>query len=601
MTESTRLPEVPVKKRSNCRSFVGANQTARWKLSYFVLATLIFLVAAWHRFSLPQYPVADTDFGYLWPALSKLTGNPFQFVNAVNFLYPGFVYVVLRMFGDFRAIAALQHILGLAAGGLFLASWNRLADFFQKPQLNRRLHQAIGLFGAAIYLLSNNPIVFESQIRADAVCMFFQALTFWLAIQFFYYRAISKNALRTSIYAIATGIDCLLLASLKPSFALASMFVLAAVALLTMSLPRILVAKLAFLGTCFAVVAVLSVLQNFFSRDDDRTKIFLPETLFAVHAKIIQAQMSTDLKEGTVDPSSREWLRIASDDLQWEIQRAHEVNLGFFPRLGFGPDRLMSIGDPILGRWRQQMGDAQFRKFLKYWYFHSLVRRPLAFGDKIAQQLLVFYSSDCPAFSDAKTVPLGPTYYVYSFAALSKAPFRSLLSKVPAGSAFLQRTDRLRFSQIGIQENRLIRICNHALARSYLAILLITLSLAMWLLVRQADSGGAKWPAFLVLLFYSANFGNVLGISIIHIMEVGRYSTVQFIAALFAQLWAIRWLIEIVLNKLNERKISCALLHVLDSSATVWAAGFFCCCGRHPEIRNGRLSLSYTALVSGSL
>jgi hypothetical protein len=527
-----------------------------WKIAYFSVAALLFVAAAKNRFSLPQDPLADSDFGYLWPALNKLTGNPFQFVNAVNFLYPGLVYLLLRVFGDFRAIAVLQHILGLAAGGLFLVSWNRLADFFQKPRLNRRLHQALGLFGAAIYLLSNSPIAFESQIRADAVCMFFQMLTFWLAIQFFYYRAISKNARRTSIYAIATGIDCLLLASLKPSFALASMFVLAAVALLIMSLPRMLVAKLAFLGTCFAVGAVLSVLQHFFSRDDDLTKMFLPETLFAVHAKIIHAQMSTDLREDTVDSSSREWLRIACNDLEQEIQRAHEVNRPYFPRLGFGPDRLMSYPGAILGRWRKQMGDAQFLKFLKYWYFHSLVRRPLAFGDKIAQQLLVFYSSDCPAFSHAKTVPLGPWYYDMSFAALSKAPFRSLLPKVPAGSAFLQRTDRLRFSQIGIEENRLIRTCSHALAQSYLAILLITLPLAVWLLIRQADSGGAKWPAFLVLLFDSANFGNVFGISIIHTMEVFRYSTVQFIAALFAQLWTIRWLIEIVLNKFNERKIS---------------------------------------------
>jgi hypothetical protein len=50
--------------------------------------------------------------------------------------------------------------------------------------------------------------------------------------------------------------------------------------------------------------------------------------------------------------------------------------------------------------------------------------------------------------------------------------------------------------------------------------------------------------------FYgSTSFGNVFGISVIHSMEVNRYSTVLLIAALFAQLWAIRWLIEIGLMK----------------------------------------------------
>src|ERR1700680_2952459 len=176
-----RFLQAFAKKLPNVQIFCSVESTRLWKIAYFGVAAFLFVSAAKNRFSLPQDPLADPDLGYyLWPALNKLGGGAFQQLNAVNFLYPGFVYVVLSMFGDFRAIAALQHILGLAAGGLFLASWNRLADFFQKPQLNRRLHQAIGLFGAAIYLLSNNPIVFESQIRADAVCMFFQALTFWL-------------------------------------------------------------------------------------------------------------------------------------------------------------------------------------------------------------------------------------------------------------------------------------------------------------------------------------------------------------------------------------------------------------------------------------
>ena len=49
--------------------------------------------------------------------------------------------------------------------------------------------------------------------------------------------------------------------------------------------------------------------------------------------------------------------------------------------------------------------------------------------------------------------------------------------------------------------------------------------------------------------FYTANFGNVFGISVVHSMEVKRYSSVLFIAALFAHLWAIRWLVELGLPK----------------------------------------------------
>ena len=79
---------------------------------------------------------------------------------------------------------------------------------------------------------------------------------------------------------------------------------------------------------------------------------------------------------------------------------------------------------------------------------------------------------------------------------------------------------------------------------------------AVWFLLKRSNSQGLKWPAFLVIFLYSANFGNVFGISVVHSMEVPRYSTVQFIGALFAQLWAIRWLIEIALMRLDNIKVA---------------------------------------------
>jgi hypothetical protein len=47
-------------------------------------------------------------------------------------------------------------------------------------------------------------------------------------------------------------------------------------------------------------------------------------------------------------------------------------------------------------------------------------------------------------------------------------------------------------------------------------------------------------------------------------MEVPRYSTVLLIAALFAQLWAIRWLMEIALMKLQ--KIKSQNVHIVPES-----------------------------------
>jgi hypothetical protein len=206
------LQRVSKEERSSFCAFVRANRAALWKISYFVIAACLFAAAAQKRFSLPQNPLAG-DHGYLWPALMKLSGGAFAHIQGLNFLYPGMIYLVLWTWADLRAIPVIQHLLGLTAAALFLASWNRLADFFQKPRLNRVAHEAIGLWGAAIYLLSNAPILFEMQIQSDSVCMFFEILTFWLIVQFFYYRVVSPNARKAVIYGTGVVINALLLAS----------------------------------------------------------------------------------------------------------------------------------------------------------------------------------------------------------------------------------------------------------------------------------------------------------------------------------------------------------------------------------------------------
>jgi len=85
-------------------------------------------------------------------------------------------------------------------------------------------------------------------------------------------------------------------------------------------------------------------------------------------------------------------------------------------------------------------------------------------------------------------------------------------------------------------------------------ILLISVPLAGWSLLKPNSSDGTKCPAWWVLFFYSATFGNVLAVSAVHSMEVPRYSTVLFFSALFAHFWAIRWLIEVGLAKVHAIK-----------------------------------------------
>jgi hypothetical protein len=559
VVELRRFRKALTERRPNFRGFVRANKIALWKIGYFSIATLLFALAAWKRFSLPQDPLAVFD-PYLLPALIKLNGRAFAqaqgLTNAgINFLYPGMIYLILRICGDFRTISIIQHSLGLIAGGLFLAGWSRLADFFPRPCVNRVVHEAIGLVGAAVYLLSAGVVLFEMNIRSDSVCMFFEMLILWLTIQFFYYGAISPNARKAVIYGTAVAVNAFLLALLKPSFTLMALFVVAPVIWLILTAKGNFTGKVAFFVTAVLIIVTLTLTEHYLRRNDRSAKIFLAKTLFVFHAKYIHAQMDADLKNHETDIYSREWLGAASEDLGREIEHTHILYPQKFPVLGFEPNSLMFGADSLLSRWQHQLGDEPFLRFLNYWYWRSVAKRPLAFAEKIAGQLGVFYSTNCPAFRVQKRYSLSSAdAYRRSLAALSKPQSLHLLRDTAVGSAFLERTQKLCFTDAAIYEYKFVQIAHVDFARSYLAILLISVPLAGWFMLKRSNSEQSKWPAFLVILLYSVNFGNVFSISAIHSMEIDRYSAVLFIAALFAQLWAMRWLIEIALMKLHEFK-----------------------------------------------
>lgn len=534
---------------SSLRAFVQANQTILVKIGYFGIAASLFVLAAQARFSLPQDPLEDGDPGYFWPALMKLEGAPFTHIQGLNFLYPGMIYLILRVFSDFRAISVIQHLLGLIAGALFLASWSRLGDFFPKPRLNRVAHEAIGLFGGGVYLLSSAPVLLEMRIRSDAVCMFFQILVFWLMIQFFNYQLISPNARKAAIYGTTGVVSAFLLASLKPSFTLMALFMVAPVIWLMLTAKRNFIDKLTFFLLAVPIILALTLTEHHLRKNDESVKTFLPETLFAIHANIIQAQMAADLKSGETHSYSRDWLQGACNDLEREIQRAHDLN----PK-GVSANYLMVGTDSLLNRWRRQLGDEQFLKFVKYWYWHSLANRPLVFAKKVVKELSFFYSRNCPAFKTYKNLPLGSWAYAASFSKLSDPQSERLLAALQTGSDFLDRTQKLRLTGILIQQNKVVQASNIWFARSYLLILLVSVPLAGWCILKGTNSDNSRWPAFLVIFLYSANFGNVFGISVVHSMLVDRYSGVLFITALFAQLWAVRWLIEITLTKLGPSR-----------------------------------------------
>ncbi|PYJ87959.1 MAG: hypothetical protein DME70_05360, partial [Verrucomicrobia bacterium] len=140
------------------------------QITYGAAVVAVFAWAAWLRIRAPFEPMADSDaWGYLSPAVSKLTGGAFTHAGR-NFVYPGFLCLLLRGAGNFRAIAAVQHFLGLGAGALMLATWLRVRELISKPALPLSVHRYLGLLPVAIYLWAADTVRLELQIRPEGIC-----------------------------------------------------------------------------------------------------------------------------------------------------------------------------------------------------------------------------------------------------------------------------------------------------------------------------------------------------------------------------------------------------------------------------------------------
>ncbi|HEX4641445.1 MAG TPA: hypothetical protein VH252_08670, partial [Chthoniobacterales bacterium] len=240
---------------------------------YIAALIALFSLAAVRRFSLPLIPILDADSpNFLWPALLKLNGDRFTHTAGLNFIYPGFLFLLLRWFADFRAIVVAQHLFGLAGGLFFLLGWNRLQGLGFASRFNWLWHRALGLFAAAIYLLSPTPILFEQQIRSEALCLPVQLLSLWLLCEFIFYRADRR---RMTLYGLGGIASALLLGSLKPSFILSALFTIVLIILLVVRWRRSGKFRVFFLGGALLVVLVFVVPERWLAREDRLSRMFL--------------------------------------------------------------------------------------------------------------------------------------------------------------------------------------------------------------------------------------------------------------------------------------------------------------------------------------
>jgi hypothetical protein len=525
------------------------------RLCYGSALAFIFAWAAWQRFTLPLDPIADPDtWGYLSPALRKLTGAEFGHTQGRNFLYPGFLYLVLRCFGDFRAIGIVQHLLGMAAGGVFFLTWRRLRAFLPNWLINPSLHDALGLAGAAIYLLASDTIRTETQLRPEGVCAFLISLNLYFTVQFIYCSFVEHRRTAALACGIATVFSALLLASARPNFWFVVIVVMVPVAALFVR--RNCWRQKIALGLAIALTAVLVLWpERILSRKDQAGQTFLPTMLFVVHADLIRDQMAEDLKENARLPYSKKWLEHVYAALNREIAKSRTKDPGHYPSLNFDPDYLSFDPSSIATQLSREFGNnvAARCAFYRFYYWRTWQRRPLRALQKVARQFSIYYFPKCPAYNPMKIWPLTDVYQ-RAIGHLDSERYCQIASSLPILADFMERTKSLAQNAPVTEQPRLLRVALAILAVSYSPWLLLALILSAIIFWRPARWQRLRWLAALVLFGFAYNAGNSLEVAIVNSLEVHRYITVQMYATLLTQFLTLWLILEFALDIRQHRR-----------------------------------------------
>jgi hypothetical protein len=542
-------------------SSASATRRFAWRLCYWSALILLFVWAIWLRFRLPLVPIADRDtWSYLSPALRKLIGGEFvRMPYGRNFVYPGFVYLLLRFFGDFRAITIAQHLLGLLAGGMLLFSWRRARVFLPNPRVGLAGYDALGLLAAAAFLLGSGPIWFEIKLRPEALCIFLVSVNLYLVIQFGVCCFIENRQTAAVAYGITTIFSSLLLADVKPSFLLAAIVALVPVGMFFFRRGG-LWQKLALGGGAAASLALVLLPEHFFSRSDKISRRYLPTQLFAIHANLIRDQMGDDLQRNAKVPYSREWLVHVHSALSAEIAKSGV----HYSTLGVNPDYLMHNRSSIAARLRKEFGHNVSALCAFYWFYYWRIwlQRPSLMMQKVARQIVIFYAPMCPAYSRPKIWTLANEYHLAA-TALSLEVYREIWAAYPPAVWFMGQTETLARDAPIVQHPASVRIALSILAGTYMALLLATLALSVVVFMQKRHRHRLGWLAALVLFVYAYNFASCLEVAVIHTLQNPRYVTVQVFFTILAQFLALWFLLEFTLETRARGKIS-----LLDTRST---------------------------------
>ncbi len=514
-----------------------------WGL-YAALAAFIFIWAGVIRFQLPPIPLADRDIpGYLNPALSKLAGLGYIHDHGRHFVYPGLVYLLLRIFGDFRAIAIFQHVIGLMTGGLLLLTWERAGLLLGKAGISRFPYRALGLILTAIFLTATKPILYETQIRAESIFAFVAILSVLLNVEFIRLRFFAKNDPDSLSWGISALFVAASLHCLRPTWGIGVIFASLPVLISLFNRSETTRRKCILIGVSGTLIAAFLILpERYLAKEDHEDKMFGARVVFATHADFIRDQIGADLAQGAAVPYDKEWLSSVQASLAHDIEStAPEAQ----KTLGFNSEFIM-WGDSTIQKIVHDMDNDPERvaSFCWYYYRRVLVHQPWRMTRKVLFQMRQFYTVPNPVYQRRESEPIKLTQF-YDQSAVIIAAYTKRENAWHGVREFATGTELAKTAEAAIPSNRWLSALHRPLAFAYLPGLLIDVLLSGWIFLVPRWRRQLGVFALVTLLVYSYNFGNCLTIAIVHILVVRRYIFVQLAFTLMAQFLTIVLVLEV--------------------------------------------------------
>ncbi|MEP6670662.1 MAG: hypothetical protein ABJF10_16005 [Chthoniobacter sp.] len=513
---------------------------------------LILACAAWRRFSLPAEPLTDRDvWGYLSPALAKLSGGPFQQTEGRAFVYPGFVYLVISAFRSLNAITAVQHLLGLGTGLLLLVNWKAARRLLPNPLIPAVWHDIAGLGLFAIFLLCAQSIIAEHHLRPEGIAPFFAMLGFALTIRFLLAKHIDAQPRQALCYGAASLAVAFLLPLLKPSYALSSVLTTLPVWWHLFDRREKGTRRLAMAGVpVVAAWLLLWIPEGRYAAADPRTQTFLPASLFTIHAPQIRAQLASDLDHpDAAVPYPHEQLQSILQLLDAEIEISRPSVRHGFVSLGFNPDYLLyedSFCRKLAAILPERTAQADFYRL---YFRRTWQQKPGLMLHKFAAQLGLFYGLNCPVYEEK--VSGFDRNYRDTATFLSGRP-ATIIAGVPVTANYLAAVQRLAEAHTNATQPRMLKSLLPILARSYLPGLLLAMAAFAWLLAESDIRAACGRFATVVALGYAYNLGNNVSIALFHTLGIGRYSHVQLATTLLTQGLALWLVIEVAARKFRR-------------------------------------------------